>query len=179
MVARFLLAVCMAGSLIAAMACTPPGQGATHPSPTPSFVVTSPAPLSTWAKFDLGADRPHKTLADGLQITDIGSGSPSIAGTKDEVTVRYAIWLSDGTLIDSRDAHSQPFQFTLGIGFVIKGWDEGIQGMGVGGIRRLVVPPGLGYGEEGVANSSGGYQIPPNATLVSVIWLVALSHRTG
>lgn len=132
--------------------------------------------MSSWATFGLGADRPHQTLADGLQITDIDSGSPTRARAQDEITVRYVIWLSDGTQVDSSDLHSQPFKFTLGTGFVIHGWDEGIPGMGVGGIRRLVVPPALAYGPNGVANNSGGFAVPPNATLVSVIWLVSLTR---
>ena len=166
----------MAGSLTAAMACTTLGQGAAHPSPTPSFVVTSPAPLSRWATFNLGADRPHNTLADGLQVTDVNTGSPTTARAQDEITVRYVIWLSDGAQIDSSDQHSQPFKFILGTGFVIHGFDEGITGMGVGGIRRLVIPPSLAYGPNGVANNSGGYSIPPNATLVSIIELVSLTR---
>ena len=100
--------------------------------------------------------------ADGLEYWDIklGSGSRAIPG--DIVQVQYTGWLANGKKFDSSLDSGEPFTFQLGHGDVIKGWDEGIQGMRVGGKRQLRVPPALGYGSEG----AGGGAIPPNATLI-------------
>ena len=114
------------------------------------------------------------TSASGLQSKEvkIGSGAAAKAGTK--VTVHYTGWLqnSDGSVgkkfDSSRDAN-QPFSFVLGAGNVIKGWDEGVQGMQVGGQRRLVIPAALGYGQRG----AGGV-IPPGATLIFDVELLSL-----
>jgi FKBP-type peptidyl-prolyl cis-trans isomerase FkpA len=99
-------------------------------------------------------------LPDGLQYTDdqVGTGTEATSGKT--VSVHYTGWLMDGTKFDSSRDRGQPFQFPLGAGRVIKGWDEGVAGMKVGGKRTLVIPPNLGYG----ASGAGGV-IPPNATL--------------
>ena len=105
------------------------------------------------------------TTASGLQYEDtvIGTGATAQAGQK--VKVHYTGWLYNdgvqGTKFDSSKDRGQPFEFSLGAGQVIKGWDEGVQGMAVGGTRRLVIPAALGYGARG----AGGV-IPPNATLL-------------
>lgn len=103
---------------------------------------------------------PVKT-EDGLEYWDvkIGEGSRAISG--DIVQVNYTGWLANGKKFDSSVDRDEPFTFELGHGDVIKGWDEGIKGMRVGGKRRLRVPPALGYGAEGA-----GSDIPPNATLI-------------
>lgn len=103
---------------------------------------------------------PVKT-EDGLEYWDvtIGTGPRAIAG--DIVKVHYTGWLANGKKFDSSLDRNEPFTFELGHGDVIKGWDEGIKGMRVGGKRRLRIPPGLGYGAEG-----SGRDIPPNATLI-------------
>ena len=103
-----------------------------------------------------------------LVITDVtmGSGDEAIAGMN--VSVHYTGWLYDKSAVDnkgkkfdsSRD-RGQPFEFPLGAGRVIKGWDQGVAGMKVGGQRSLIIPPGLGYGSRGA-----GDLIPPNAALV-------------
>jgi FKBP-type peptidyl-prolyl cis-trans isomerase FkpA len=100
------------------------------------------------------------TMADGLKYTDdqVGTGTEAQAGKT--VSVHYTGWLLDGTKFDSSKDRNQPFSFPLGGGQVIKGWDEGVAGMKVGGKRTLVIPPDLGYGARG----AGGV-IPPNATL--------------
>ncbi|HEY3062188.1 MAG TPA: FKBP-type peptidyl-prolyl cis-trans isomerase [Chloroflexota bacterium] len=100
------------------------------------------------------------TLQDGLKYTDeqVGSGAEAISGKT--VSVHYTGWLTDGTKFDSSKDRGQPFSFPLGGGRVIKGWDEGVAGMKVGGKRTLTIPPELGYGARG----AGGV-IPPNATL--------------
>jgi len=99
-------------------------------------------------------------MPDGLRYTDdqVGTGSEAQAGKT--VSVHYTGWLLDGTKFDSSKDRNQPFSFPLGRGQVIKGWDEGVAGMKVGGKRTLVIPPDLGYGARG----AGGV-IPPNATL--------------
>ena len=114
------------------------------------------------------------TSATGLHYKDLktGTGASATAGTK--VTVHYTGWLqnTDGSIgkkfDSSRDAN-QPFSFVLGAGNVIKGWDEGVQGMRVGGQRRLVIPAVLGYGQRG----AGGV-IPPGATLIFDVELLSL-----
>lgn len=97
--------------------------------------------------------------ASGLNYADIviGDGEAAIAGQK--VKVHYTGWLTDGTKFDSSFDHDRPFEFPLGAGRVIKGWDEGVEGMKVGGKRLLIIPPELGYGGRAVG------PIPPNSVL--------------
>jgi len=100
------------------------------------------------------------TAPSGLKYQDLKVGSGDEAKTGDTVSVHYTGWLEDGTKFDSSLDRNQPFEFTLGAGRVIPGWEEGVVGMKVGGKRKLVIPPALAYGASG---SSG--VIPPNATL--------------
>ena len=105
------------------------------------------------------------TTPSGLQYEDTVLGTGAIAKAGQAVSVHYTGWLYtdgvQGEKFDSSKDRGQPFEFGLGAGQVIKGWDEGVQGMSVGGTRRLVIPPALGYGARG----AGGV-IPPNATLL-------------
>jgi len=101
------------------------------------------------------------TTASGLQYWDITTGTGATAVAGKQVTVHYTGWLTNGKKFDSSVDRGQPFVFSLGAGRVIKGWDEGVAGMKVGGKRQLRIPPELGYG----ANGAGGV-IPPNATLI-------------
>lgn len=109
-------------------------------------------------------------LPDGLQYGDITPGSGTQAGTKSSVVVEYTGWLQDGTSFDSsRKPGRTPFAFQLGTGSVIPGWDEGVAGIKVGGVRRLVIPPSLAYGPSGQPPT-----IPANATLTFDIELLAV-----
>jgi FKBP-type peptidyl-prolyl cis-trans isomerase FkpA len=108
------------------------------------------------------------TTASGLIIDDITLGAGAEASAGQEVTVHYTGWLTNGEKFDSSKDRDDPFVFPLGGGRVIRGWDEGVQGMKVGGTRKLTIPPDLGYGARG----AGGV-IPPNATLVFEVELLA------
>ncbi len=103
----------------------------------------------------------------GLKYDDTVIGEGVTAEKGQTVSVHYTGWLIDGAKFDSSKDRNDPFQFPLGAGRVIRGWDEGVQGMKVGGTRRLTIPPQLGYGAQG----AGGV-IPPNATLVFEVELL-------
>ena len=106
----------------------------------------------------------------GLQYWDIRVGTGSVANDGDHVKVHYTGWFTDGKKFDSSvDAH-QPYSFTLGRGDVIKGWDEGVTGMKVGGKRQLRIPPELAYGDAGYKKI-----VPPNATLIFDVQLLAVT----
>jgi peptidylprolyl isomerase/FKBP-type peptidyl-prolyl cis-trans isomerase FkpA len=109
------------------------------------------------------------TSSTGLIITDlvVGTGDEAVKGQA--VDVHYTGWLTSGAKFDSSKDHGEPFTFILGGGQVIRGWDEGVQGMKVGGTRKLTIPPSLGYGSRG----AGGV-IPPNATLVFEVELLGV-----
>lgn len=101
------------------------------------------------------------TTDSGLQYEDLQVGDGAEATPGKTVTVHYTGWLTDGKKFDSSKDRNDPFAFVLGGGMVIRGWDEGVVGMKVGGKRKLIIPAELGYGARG----AGGV-IPPNATLV-------------
>jgi FKBP-type peptidyl-prolyl cis-trans isomerase FkpA len=105
----------------------------------------------------------------GLIIEDLVVGDGATASAGQDVTVHYTGWLTDGTKFDSSKDRDDPFVFPLGARRVIAGWDEGVQGMQIGGKRKLTIPPQLGYGARG----AGGV-IPPNATLVFEVELLAV-----
>ena len=104
---------------------------------------------------------PATTTASGLVFEDLVVGSGNAAASGQKVSVHYTGWLTNGTKFDSSKDRGEPFVFPLGKGHVIKGWDEGVAGMKVGGKRTLVIPPELGDGARG----AGGV-IPANATLM-------------
>ena len=109
------------------------------------------------------------TTASGLVIEDVSVGSGDEASAGQQVSVHYTGWLADGRKFDSSKDRDDPFQFGLGAGQVIAGWEEGVQGMRIGGVRKLTIPPALGYGARG----AGGV-IPPNATLIFEVELLAI-----
>jgi FKBP-type peptidyl-prolyl cis-trans isomerase FkpA len=115
------------------------------------------------------ADEPMVKTSSGLQYADLVVGSGREAHAGETATVHYTGTLVDGTKFDSSKDRNQPFPFRLGAGRVIKGWDEGVEGMKIGGIRKLVIPPQLGYGARGA-----GARIPPNATLIFEVELLDL-----
>ena len=102
-----------------------------------------------------------------IEDLTVGEGSEAVSGK--EVTVHYTGWLTDGEKFDSSKDRKQPFTFPLGAGHVIKGWDQGVVGVKVGGVRKLTIPAALGYGARG----AGGV-IPPNATLVFEVELLSV-----
>lgn len=114
------------------------------------------------------------TTPSGLQYEDTTEGTGPIAGTGQNVTVHYTGWIynncTQGAKFDSSKDRNDPFVFHLGAGMVIRGWDEGVAGMKVGGARTLIIPPALGYGSRG----AGGV-IPPNATLKFDVELLGTS----
>jgi FKBP-type peptidyl-prolyl cis-trans isomerase FkpA len=109
------------------------------------------------------------TTASGLKYEDIKTGTGDVATAGKTVSVHYTGWLTNGTKFDSSKDRGQPFEFPLGGGRVIKGWDEGVQGMKVGGVRKLTIPANLGYGDRGA-----GGAIPPGATLVFEVELLGI-----
>ena len=109
------------------------------------------------------------TTETGLQIEEIKVGDGETAASGQFVSVHYTGWLTDGSKFDSSKDRNEPFEFPLGARHVIAGWDEGVQGMKIGGTRKLTIPAALGYGARG----AGGV-IPPNATLVFEVELLGL-----
>jgi FKBP-type peptidyl-prolyl cis-trans isomerase len=105
----------------------------------------------------------------GLTIEDLVVGTGDAAKSGQRVSVHYTGWTTDGKKFDSSKDRGQPFSFGLGRGEVIRGWDEGVAGMKVGGKRKLTIPPDLGYGSRGAGNV-----IPPNATLLFEVELLAV-----
>jgi FKBP-type peptidyl-prolyl cis-trans isomerase FkpA len=117
---------------------------------------------------------PIVTTDSGLQYEDIKPGAGAEASAGNQVSVHYTGWLqnadgSAGAKFDSSKDRNDPFGFPLGAGHVIRGWDEGVQGMKVGGVRKLIIPASIGYGARG----AGGV-IPPNATLIFEVELLGV-----
>jgi len=128
--------------------------------------------LSTLGGGDImaaGENAKEISTPSGLKYVDqvVGTGDVAVAGKN--VNVHYTGWLENGKKFDSSVDRGEPFSFPLGAGRVIKGWDEGVQGMKVGGKRKLTIPSELGYGPRG----AGGV-IPPNATLIFDVELLGV-----
>jgi FKBP-type peptidyl-prolyl cis-trans isomerase FkpA len=114
-------------------------------------------------------DEKMEKTASGLQYVDTKVGTGASPKTGQTAVVHYTGWLLDGKKFDSSKDRGQPFTFAVGRGQVIKGWDEGVATMKVGGVRKLMIPPDLGYGARG----AGGV-IPPNATLTFEVELLEI-----
>lgn len=125
--------------------------------------------LSVGVGGSMAENNQEVTMPSGLKYVDqvVGTGEVAVAGKT--ANVHYTGWLENGKKFDSSVDRGQPFSFPLGAGRVIKGWDEGVQGMKVGGKRKLTIPSDLGYGSRG----AGGV-IPPNATLIFDVELLGI-----
>lgn len=134
---------------------------------TKERTISANLPLQSASPSATIEDTATPNMNETLKIEDevVGTGTEAVAGKS--VTVNYVGTLTDGTKFDSSYDRNQPFTFNLGAGQVIKGWDEGVVGMKVGGKRKLTIPPSLGYGAQGA-----GSVIPPNATLVFEVELL-------
>ena len=106
--------------------------------------------------------------AQGLKIEDLKVGTGSAVKSGDNIVINYKGTLTDGTKFDSSYDRGQPFETQIGVGQVIKGWDEGVVGMKVGGKRKLTIPPSMGYGNQAAGS------IPPNSTLIFEVELVGI-----
>ena len=110
-----------------------------------------------------------QSTRSGLAFIDITPGTGATPRSGEKVTVHYTGYLTDGKKFDSSVDRGQPFTFTIGVGQVVRGWDEGVMSMRVGGKRKLIIPPELGYGSRG----AGGV-IPPNAELIFDVELLRI-----
>ena len=138
-----------------------------------AFILVAPAAVSTSAYAQDTGKLMTTTTASGLQITDTKEGTGASPTTGQTCVMHYTGWLykdgAKGSKFDSSVDRGSPFEFKIGVGQVIKGWDEGVATMKVGGKRTLIIPAAIGYGARGA-----GGAIPPNATLIFDVELLGV-----
>lgn len=134
-----------------------------------NFLFSDTTQASANVEKDKDTGKPIVTTPSGLKYVDLVEGKGPAAKTGDHLVVNYEGKLLDGKKFDSSYDRGQPFDLVLGVTQVIQGWTEGLAGMKVGGKRKLIIPPQLGYGMAGA-----GDVIPPNATLIFTVELVAI-----
>ena len=117
-------------------------------------------PVAAARKLGTATDKPAHTMPDGLVYIDVKEGKGAAAAAGQKVVVHYTGWLVNGKKFDSSKDRDEPFSFSLGGEEVIKGWDEGVVGMMPGGVRKLILPPALGYGDQDQMD------IPANSVLI-------------
>jgi peptidylprolyl isomerase len=142
--------------------------GATAPNAADG--AAAPAADTAAGPMKVEAEK-YTALPSGVKYAVLQEGSGAVAEHQ-QVSVHYTGWLENGTKFDSSRDRGEPFEFALGHGDVIKGWDEGVKGMKVGEKRQLVIPPALGYGESGTPDGT----IPPNSTLIFEVELMKLGE---
>lgn len=152
---------------VAAGLTAPPTVETTSARQDPPLVAEATTNTPTTRKVEVSEN--YVTTPSGLKYLDMVEGSGDTPQAGQTVTVHYTGTLVDGTKFDSSRDRNRPFEFKLGAGQVIKGWDEGIASMKVGGRRQLVIPPSLGYGSRGIG------PIPPNSTLLFDVELLKVS----
>lgn len=161
-------------ALIFTAACSneTPQQTQNQPTQSPAtpLPVTAPPNTPNTASSEVPKDPNEVATPSGLRYVDIVQGTGEQPKQGQVVLVHYTGTLPNGRKFDSSVDRGQPFKFVLGAGMVIKGWDEGIATMKVGGKRKLIIPPQLGYGSSG----AGGGVIPPNATLLFDVELLGI-----
>ncbi len=138
-------------------------------TPHPASDMSTSAPPSAAADGGAAPGEPGAVVPGTVTIVDNVVGSGATAKSGDRVTVHYTGTLLDGTVFDSSRTRGAPFDFRLGRGEVIPGWEQGIAGMKIGGRRTLTIPPDLAYGSQGA-----GAAVPPNAPLVFDVELLSL-----
>jgi FKBP-type peptidyl-prolyl cis-trans isomerase len=143
---------------------------ATTTTTTTTTTTETPPTSTTTTTTTPGAPGSEITTASGLQYTEVAMGTGDMAAPGKKVGVHYTVWLADGTKVDSSLDRGQPLEFVIGDPNIIKGWNEGLVGMKVGGKRKLTVPPSLGYGAGG-----NPPRVPPDATLKFDLELVSVA----
>jgi len=138
----------------------------TNAAPAPA-----PAPAGTNVEKDKDTGKPIVTTPSGLKYVDIVVGTGAAVKTGDHVSVNYVGKLLDGTKFDASADHGGTFDYVQGVTSLIQGWTEGTSTMKVGGKRKLIIPPQLGYGMQGAGDA-----VPPNATLIFEIDLVSINN---
>ncbi len=159
---RFVVRRALLAATILVAACGPGREVSRAPlNPDPATNTYAPALGVTLSQFT--------KLPSGVYTRDDTAGTGAVAAVGKGVQVQYTGWLTNGNKFDSSLDRNEPFAFTLGQGEVIRGWDEGVAGMKVGGTRTLVIPPGMGYGGTGSPPD-----IPPDAVLVFRVKLLGV-----